>query len=42
MAQMTEQIKAPETIQLSKEGRDSQPITCTVQNTGNQEVHRIG
>ena len=30
-AQMKEQIKAPETIQLI---RDSQPIRCTVQNTG--------
>ena len=40
MAQMTEHFKAPEKIQLSKE--ESQPIRCTVQNTGNQEAHRIG
>ena len=26
----------------TKQQRDSQPITCTVQNTGNQEAHRIG
>ena len=38
MAQMKEQIKAPEKIQL----RDSQPIRCTIQNTGNEEAHRIG
>ena len=29
---MTEHFKAPEKIQLSEE--DSQPIRCTVQNTG--------
>ena len=38
---MKVQIKVPEKIQLSNE-RDSQPIGCTVQNTGNQEAHRIG
>ena len=32
---MKEQIKAPEKIQLS------QPITCTVQNTGNQELTEL-
>ena len=26
----------------TKQRRDSQPIRCTVQNTGNQEAHRIG
>ena len=31
MAQMKEQTKAPEKIQLSH--RESQPIRCTVQNT---------
>ena len=40
MAQMKEQIKTPEKIQLSN--ADSQLIRCTVQNTGNQEAHRIG
>ena len=38
---MKEQIKAPET-DTTKQRRDSQPIGCTVQNTGNQEAHRIG
>ena len=33
---MKEQIKAPEKIQLSD--RDSQPIRCTVQNSGNQDA----
>ena len=33
------QIKAPEEIQRR---RESQPIRCTVQNTGNQDAHRIG
>ena len=37
---MEEQIKAPEKI--TKQRRDSQPIRCTVQNTGNQEAHRMG
>ena len=37
---MTDHFKAPEKIQLSKE--ESQPIRCTVQNTGNQDAHRIG
>ena len=40
MAQMKEQIKAPGKIQLSE--KESQPIRCTVQNTGNQDAHRIG
>ena len=31
MAQMKEQIKTPE--------KDSQPIRCRVQNTGNQDAH---
>ena len=39
MAQMKEQIKAPEKTQLSDK-RDSQPIRYTVQNTGNQDAHR--
>ena len=38
---MKEQIKAPEKIQLSNE-EIRQPIRCTVQNTGNQDAHRIG
>ena len=37
MAQMKEQIKAPEKTQLSDK-RDSQPIRYTVQNTGNQDA----
>ena len=37
---MKEQIKAPEK-NTTKWWRDSQPIRCTVQNTGNQENHRI-
>ena len=40
MAQMKEQVKTPEKIQLSD--RDNQPIRCTVQNTGNQDAHRFG
>ena len=40
MAHMKEQIKAPEKIQLSNKG--IQPIKCTVQNTSNQDAHRIG
>ena len=40
MAQMKEQIKDPEKIQLGDE--ESQPIRCTVQNTGNQDAHRNG
>ena len=40
MAQMKEQIKTPE--KRTKWQRDSQPITCRVQNTGYQEAHRIG
>ena len=40
---MKEQIKAPEKIQLSNEEIANQEIVrCTVQNTGNQEAHRIG
>ena len=38
---MKEQIKAPEK-NTTKRQRHSQPIRCTVQNTGNQEGHRIG
>ena len=38
---MKEQIKAPEK-NTTKQWKDSQPIRCTVQNTGNQEAHRIG
>ena len=38
---MKEQIKAPEKKNTTKQ-RDSQPIRCTVQNTGNQDAHRIG
>ena len=41
MAQMTEHFKAPEK-NTTKQRRDSQPVRCTVQNTGNQEAHRIG
>ena len=33
MAQMTERFKPPEK-NTTKQGRDSQPIGCTVQNTG--------
>ena len=38
---MKEQIKAPEKIQLSKEEIANLSDT-PVQNTGNQEAHRIG
>ena len=38
---MKEQIKAPEK-NTTKQGRDSQPIRCTAQNTGNQYTHRNG
>ena len=41
MTQMKEQIKVPEQ-NTTKQQRDSQPIRCTVQNTGNQNAHRIG
>ena len=41
MAQMKEQIKAPEKIQLSDK-RDSQHIRRRVQNTGDQDAHRDG
>ena len=40
MAQLKEQIKA--TKNRTKQQRDSQPIRCTVQNTGNQDAHRYG
>ena len=40
MAQIKEQIKAPEK-NTTKRQRDSQPIRCRVQNTGNQEAHRM-
>ena len=36
---MKEKIKATEKIQLSNEKIAN---LCTVQNTGNQEAHRIG
>ena len=39
MAQMKEQIKAPEK-ELSDEEIDN--LRCRVQNTGNQDAHRIG
>ena len=38
---MKEQIKAPKKY-ISKQWRDSQPIRCRVQNTGNQVAHRNG
>ena len=38
---MKEQIKALEK-NTTKQQRDSQSIRCTVQNTGNQDAHRIG
>ena len=38
---MKQQNKAPEK-NTTKQRRDSQPIGCTVLNTGNQEAHRIG
>ena len=41
MAQMTEHVKAPKK-NTTKQGRDSQPIGCTVKNTGYQDAHRIG
>ena len=41
MAQMKDQTKAPEK-NTTKQQRDSQPTRCTVQNTGNQDAHRIG
>ena len=41
MAQMKQQIKVPEK-NTTKQRRDSQPIRCAVQNTGNKEAHRIG
>ena len=40
MTQMKEQIKAPK-IYIIHRQRDSQHIRCTVQNTGNQDGHRI-
>ena len=40
MAQMKEQIKAPEKIQLSD--GDNQPTRYRVQHTGNQDAHRNG
>ena len=40
MAQMKGQIKAPEKKNTTKQWRDSQPIRCRVQNTGNQGAHR--
>ena len=36
---MKEQLKAPEK-NINKLQRDSQPIRCRVQNTGNQDAHR--
>ena len=41
MAQMEQQIKAPEKIQLSQE-EIANLSGCRVQNTGNQDAHRIG
>ena len=38
---MKEQIKAPEKKTTERQ-RDSQPIRCTVQNTGNQYAHKNG
>ena len=38
---MKEQIKAPEKL-IPKWWRDSQPVRCTVQNTGKQDAHRNG
>ena len=38
---MKEQIKAPEKIQLSNK-EIANPIRFTVENTANQEAHRIG
>ena len=40
MAQMKEQIKAPEK-NTTKWWRDSQPIRCTIQNTGNQDLTEL-
>ena len=37
---MKEEIKAPDKI--GKPLRESQPIRCAVQNTGNQDAHRNG
>ena len=37
---MKEEIKDPEK-NITRQQRDSQPIRCTVQNTGNQDAHRI-
>ena len=37
---MKEQINSPEK-NTTKWQRDSQPIRCTVQNTGNQDAHKI-
>ena len=39
MAQVKEEIKTPEN-ELN-DGGDSQPIRCRVQNTGNQDAHRL-
>ena len=40
---MKEQIKAPEEIQLSDEEiANLSDADCWVQNTGNQDAHRIG
>ena len=39
---MKEQIKAPPPEKnTTKQQRDSQPIRCTVQNTGNQDAHKL-
>ena len=40
MAQMKEEIKVTEKIQLSN--KEIQPIKRRVQNTSNQDAHRIG
>ena len=38
---MKEHMKAPEK-NTTQQQRDSQPIRCTVQNTGNHDAHRVG
>ena len=39
MAQLKEQSKTPETE--LKQHKDSQPVRCGVQNTGDQDAQRI-
>ena len=38
---MKEQIEVPEK-NTTNQRRDSQPIRCTIQNTGNEDAHRNG